>query len=108
MEYEFDHSATRITKMTGSKTNGKIKHLLLFTFYVNNKPNTVPENSNVAIFSGFTILKPKVDFRLWQKFRAYKKFLMKIGTQTENFMLCLVVKMKNFQFIRKLLLFSFF
>ena len=43
MEYEFDHSATRITKMTGSKANGKIKHLLLFTFYVNNKPNTVPE-----------------------------------------------------------------
>ena len=41
MEYEFDHSATRITKMTGSKTNGKIKHLLLFTFYA----NTVPEMS---------------------------------------------------------------
>ena len=45
MEYEFDHSATRITKMTGSKVNGKIKHLLFFTFYVNNKPNTVPEMS---------------------------------------------------------------
>ena len=50
MEYEFDHSATRITKMTGSKTNGKIKHLLFFTFYVNNKPNTVPEMSPVLPF----------------------------------------------------------
>ena len=45
MKYEFDHSATGNTKMTGTKNYGKIKHLILFTVYVNNKPNTVPEMS---------------------------------------------------------------
>ena len=45
MKYEFDRSASGNTKMTRTKTYGKIKHSFLFTFYVNNKPNTVPEMS---------------------------------------------------------------
>ena len=45
MKYEFDHGASGNTKMTRTKTYGKIKHLFLFTFYVDMKPNTIPEMS---------------------------------------------------------------
>ena len=44
MKYEFDHSASG-NYTTRTRTYGKINYLFLFTFYVNNKPNTVPEMS---------------------------------------------------------------
>ena len=53
IKYEFAHSATGNTKMTGTKTYGKIEHLFLFTFYVNNKPNTVPECRHFLRFYHF-------------------------------------------------------
>ena len=44
MKYEFDQSASG-KYTTRTKTYGKINYLFLFTFYVNNKPNIVPEMS---------------------------------------------------------------